>query len=57
MVEEPTEDTAEDYFDAMVERYPDRLGRTFLWATAQAVFGIRDHPGGDPVQFIAGGWL
>jgi glyoxylase-like metal-dependent hydrolase (beta-lactamase superfamily II) len=52
-----TENTAVDYFNAMVERYPDRLGRTVLWATAQAVFGIREHPGEDPVQFIAGGWL
>jgi hypothetical protein len=41
----------------MVERYSDRLGRTVLWATAQAVFGIREHPGEDPIQFIAGGWL
>ena len=49
--------TAVDYFTAMVERHPDRLGRTVLWATAQAVFGIREHPGEDPVQFIAGGWL
>jgi glyoxylase-like metal-dependent hydrolase (beta-lactamase superfamily II) len=52
-----TENTAVDYFNAMVERYPDRLGRTVLWATAQAVFGIREHPGEDPIQFIAGGWL
>jgi hypothetical protein len=52
-----TENTAVDYFNAMVERYPDRLGRTVLWATAQAVFGIREHPGEDPAQFIAGGWL
>jgi glyoxylase-like metal-dependent hydrolase (beta-lactamase superfamily II) len=52
-----TEKTAVDYFNAMVDRYPDRLGRTVLWATAQAVFGIREHPGEDPVQFIAGGWL
>lgn len=52
-----TEKTAVDYFNAMVERYPDRLGRTVLWATAQGVFGIREHPGEDPVQFIAGGWL
>ncbi|MFD8810602.1 hypothetical protein ACFV23_03660 [Streptomyces sp. NPDC059627] len=36
---------------------PDRLGRTVLWATAQAVYGIRENPGEDPVQFIAGGWL
>ena len=40
-----------------VERYPDRLGRTVLGATAQAVFGMREHPGEDPVQFIAEGWL
>ncbi|MEV6008636.1 hypothetical protein AB0M29_17695 [Streptomyces sp. NPDC051976] len=41
----------------MVERYPDHLGRTVLWATAQGVYGIRDNPSEDPVQFIAGGWL
>jgi glyoxylase-like metal-dependent hydrolase (beta-lactamase superfamily II) len=52
-----TQNTAAEYFNAMVERYPDRLGRTVLWATAQAVFGIREHPGEDPTQFIAGGWL
>ena len=52
-----TQNTAAEYFNAMVERYPDRLGRTVLWATAQAVFGIREHPGEDPTQFIAAGWL
>jgi glyoxylase-like metal-dependent hydrolase (beta-lactamase superfamily II) len=52
-----TQNTAADYFNAMVERYPDRLGRTVLWATAQAVFGIREHSGEDPTQFIAAGWL
>ncbi|GAA4630953.1 hypothetical protein GCM10023196_058400 [Actinoallomurus vinaceus] len=52
-----TQKTAVDYFNAMVERYPDQLGRTVLWATAQAVYGIRENPGEDPVQFIAGGWL
>jgi hypothetical protein len=52
-----TQNTAAGYFNAMVERYPDRLGRTVLWATAQAVFGIREHPGEDPTQFIAAGWL
>jgi glyoxylase-like metal-dependent hydrolase (beta-lactamase superfamily II) len=52
-----TEKTAVDYFNAMIDRYPDRLGRTVLWATAQAVFGIREQPGEDPIQFIAGGWL
>lgn len=52
-----TQKSAVDYFNAMIERYPDRLGRTVLWSTAQGVFGIREHPGEDPVQFIAGGWL
>jgi glyoxylase-like metal-dependent hydrolase (beta-lactamase superfamily II) len=52
-----TETTAAGYFSAMAERYPDRLGRTVLWATAQAVYAIREHPGEDPAQFIAGGWL
>ncbi|MEV6035784.1 MBL fold metallo-hydrolase [Nonomuraea sp. NPDC052116] len=52
-----TQKTAVDYFNEMVDRYPDRLGRTVLWATAQAVYGIRDNPGQDPVQYIAGGWL
>ncbi|MEU9291961.1 MBL fold metallo-hydrolase [Streptomyces sp. NPDC048275] len=52
-----TQKTAVDYFNAMVERYPDRLGRTVLWATAQAVYGMRENPAEDPVQFIVGGWL
>ena len=29
--------TAVDFFDAMVERYPNHLGRTVLWAGASAV--------------------
>ncbi|MFI9382065.1 MBL fold metallo-hydrolase [Kutzneria sp. NPDC052558] len=52
-----TESTAVDYFNAMVKRYPEKLGRTVLWSTAQAVYGIRAHPGEDPTKFIAGGWL
>ena len=52
-----TQKTAIDYFNAMITCYPDHLGRTVLWATAQAVYGIRQHPGEDPIPFIAGGWL
>jgi glyoxylase-like metal-dependent hydrolase (beta-lactamase superfamily II) len=51
------EKTAVDFYNAMISRYPDYQGRTVLWSTAQAVYGIRDNPGGDPVNFIAGGWL
>lgn len=51
------EKTAVDFYHAMIGRYPDWLGRTVLWSTAQAIYGIREHPGEDPVQFIAGGWL
>lgn len=51
------ENSAVSYFDAMIERYPDRIGRFVLWSTAQALYGVRDHPDEDPVQFVAGGWL
>ena len=52
-----SEDDAVGYFNTMVERYHEHLGRTVLWATAQGVLGIRQNPGEDPVQFIAAGWL
>jgi len=52
-----TEGTAVDFFNAMMERYPHRLGRTVLWSTAQAFYGVREHPGEDVVQFIVAGWL
>jgi glyoxylase-like metal-dependent hydrolase (beta-lactamase superfamily II) len=52
-----TEGTAVDFFNAMIERYPNRLGRTVLWSTAQAFYGVREHPGEDVVQFIVAGWL
>ena len=49
--------TAVDFFDAMVERYPNHLGRTVLWAGASAVYGVREHPEQDPVQILVAGWL
>jgi glyoxylase-like metal-dependent hydrolase (beta-lactamase superfamily II) len=52
-----TENTAVDFFNAMIERYPDRLGQTVLWSTAQALYGVREHPGEDVTQFIVAGWL
>jgi glyoxylase-like metal-dependent hydrolase (beta-lactamase superfamily II) len=52
-----TEATAVDFFNAMVERYPNHLGRTVLWAGASALYGVRDHPGDDVGQILVGGWL
>jgi len=52
-----TENTAVDFFNAMVERYPDHLGRTVLWAGASAVYGVREHPGDDVGQILVAGWV
>jgi glyoxylase-like metal-dependent hydrolase (beta-lactamase superfamily II) len=52
-----TQNTAVDFFDAMVERYPNHLGRTVLWAGASAVYGVREHPGDDVGQILVAGWL
>ena len=52
-----TENTAVDFFNAMVERYPNHLGRTVLWAGASAVYGVREHPGDDVGQILVAGWL
>ena len=49
--------TAVAFFDAMVDRYPNRLGRTVLWSTATAWYGARDHAGDDPTPYIVAGWL
>jgi glyoxylase-like metal-dependent hydrolase (beta-lactamase superfamily II) len=52
-----TEATAVDFFNAKVERYPNHLGQTVLWASASALYGVRDHPGEDVAQIILAGWL
>jgi glyoxylase-like metal-dependent hydrolase (beta-lactamase superfamily II) len=52
-----TEDTAVDFFNAKVERYPDHLGRTVLWAGAQGLYGVREHPDGDIAQILLTSWL
>ena len=49
-------ETARDFFNAMLERYPNRrLGATILWAGAQALYAIRD--GHDAISAVVGGWL
>jgi glyoxylase-like metal-dependent hydrolase (beta-lactamase superfamily II) len=52
-----TENTAVDFFNAKIERYPNHLARTVLWAGASAIYGVREHPGEDVVPILFAGWL
>jgi glyoxylase-like metal-dependent hydrolase (beta-lactamase superfamily II) len=52
-----TEKTAVDFFDATIERYPNHLGRTVLWAGIQTLYGVREHPEDDIRQIIVNSWL
>jgi glyoxylase-like metal-dependent hydrolase (beta-lactamase superfamily II) len=52
-----TESTAVDFFNAKVERYPNHLARTVLWAGASALYGVREHPGADVGEILVEGWL
>jgi glyoxylase-like metal-dependent hydrolase (beta-lactamase superfamily II) len=52
-----TENTAVDFFTAKIERYPDHLGRTVLWAGASAIYGVREHPEGNLAEIIGAAWL
>jgi len=47
----------EGFFTAKVERYPNHLGRTVLWVSARALYGVREHPGQDAGQIILTSWL
>ena len=52
-----TESTAVGFFNAKIERYPNHLGRTVLWVSARALYGVREHPGEDAGQIILTSWL
>jgi glyoxylase-like metal-dependent hydrolase (beta-lactamase superfamily II) len=52
-----TKNTAVEFFTAMIERYPNHLARTVLWAGASAVYGVREHPDEDVSQILVAGWL
>jgi hypothetical protein len=52
-----TKTTAVDFFDAMIERHPNLLARTVLWASASALYGVREHPDDDVGQILVDGWL
>jgi glyoxylase-like metal-dependent hydrolase (beta-lactamase superfamily II) len=51
------EHTAAGFFNAKIERYPDHLGRLVLWVSASALYGVREHPEGNPAQIILSSWL
>jgi glyoxylase-like metal-dependent hydrolase (beta-lactamase superfamily II) len=52
-----TADTALDFFNAKLQRYPDHLGRTVLWAGVSAIYGAREHPDEDARKYALSGWL
>jgi len=52
-----TERSAVDFFNATIERYPDHLGRTVLWAGAQTLYGVRDHPDQDVRKIVLASWF
>jgi glyoxylase-like metal-dependent hydrolase (beta-lactamase superfamily II) len=52
-----SENTAIDFFNAKVERYPNYLGGMVLWASAGALYGVREHPEEDAGQIILSSWL
>jgi glyoxylase-like metal-dependent hydrolase (beta-lactamase superfamily II) len=52
-----TENTAVGFFNAKIERYPNHLGRTVLWASAGTLYGVREHPEKDIGQIILTAWL
>ena len=52
-----TETTAVGFFNAKIERYPDHLGRLVLWVSASSLYGVREHPEGNPARIILNSWL
>jgi hypothetical protein len=49
-----TENTAVDVSNAKMERYPNHLARTLLWASA--LYGVREHYGEHVGQILVAGW-
>jgi hypothetical protein len=52
-----TKNSSLEFFNAKLERYPNHLGRTVLWATASALYGVRDNPDGNVPEIIGAAWL
>ena len=51
------ENTAVDFFNAKIERYPDYLGRYVLWVSAQTLYGAREHPDETVARIALSSWL
>jgi glyoxylase-like metal-dependent hydrolase (beta-lactamase superfamily II) len=52
-----TKPTAIEFFEAKIERYPNHLGRTVLWAGACGLYGVREHPEQDVAEVVLKAWL
>jgi glyoxylase-like metal-dependent hydrolase (beta-lactamase superfamily II) len=55
-----TENTAVGFFNAKIDRYPNHLARTVLWAGTSALYDVREHPGRNAEQLaeiLVAGWL
>jgi glyoxylase-like metal-dependent hydrolase (beta-lactamase superfamily II) len=55
-----TENTAVGFFNAKIDRYPNYLARTVLWAGTSALYDVREHPGRNAEQLaeiLVAGWL
>ena len=52
-----TEKNAVEFFNAKIERYPNLLARTVLWASANALYGVRERPYEDVSHILIEGWI
>ena len=54
----PKNSSARDFFNAMLQRYPNRrLGATTLWAGTRNLYALRDRRGGEVLHESLAGWL
>jgi len=54
----PKNSSARDFFNAMLQRYPNRrLGATTLWAGTRSLYALRDRRGGKVLHESLAGWL
>jgi glyoxylase-like metal-dependent hydrolase (beta-lactamase superfamily II) len=52
-----TENTAVDFFNAKIARYPAYPGRTILWVGTSVLYGVREHPDQDVRKIVLASWL